>query len=72
MKEVDVIPERLTHSIVLDGEERRHIMEIEKLRLALEAEDSIAFLREMQKGRSHSDLDNHIFDPVPKSSRKQR
>jgi hypothetical protein len=72
MKEVDVIPERLTHSIVLDGEERRHIMEIEKLRLALEADDSIAFLREMQKGSHHSELDDHIFDPVPKNSRKKR
>ena len=73
MKEVDVIPERLTHSIILDGEERRHTMEIEKLRLALEADDSIAFLREMKMSKpSDSELDDHYFDPVPKSSRKKR
>ena len=72
MKEVDVIPARLTHSIRLDGEERRHTMELEKLKLALEAEDSIAFLREMQKGSHPSELDDHIFDPVPKNSRKKR
>ena len=73
MKEVDVIPERLTHSIILDGEERRHNMEIEKLRLALEADDSIAFLREIKLNKdTPTDLDDHYFDPVPKSSRKQR
>ncbi len=72
MKEVDVIPARLTHSIRLDGEERRHTMELEKLKLALEAEDSIAFLREMQKVSHPSELDDHIFDPVPKNSRKKR
>jgi len=73
MKEVDVIPERLTHSIILDGEERRHTMEIEKLKLALEADDSIAFLREMKMSQSSdAGLDNHYFDPVPKSSKKNR
>lgn len=73
MKEVDVIPERLTHSIMLDGEERRHTMEIEKLKLALEAEDSIAFLRELNSHRSpSSDLDSHDFDPMPSNSRKKR
>lgn len=75
MKEVDVIPERLKHSIILDSEERRHTMEIEKLKLALEADDSIAFLRELQHNSSRSmpsELDDHIFDPVPKSSRKKR
>lgn len=72
MKEVDVIPDRLKHSIRLDGEERRHIMEIEKLKLALEAEDSISFLREMQKDDSRSELDSHHFDPVPLKSKKKR
>jgi len=74
-KEVEVIPERLSHSIILDGAERRHAMEIEKLKLALQADDSIAFLRELHLNSSRSmpsELDDHIFDPVPKSSRKKR
>jgi hypothetical protein len=76
MKEVDVIPARLTHSILLDGEERRHSMEIEKLKLALEAEDSIAFLHEMNAlSHTHNtkrESDGHFFDPVPLQSNKKR
>lgn len=47
-KEVEVIPERLTHSILLDGEERRHKMEIETLRLVVEAEDTPALLKHLK------------------------
>ena len=74
-KEVEVIPERLSHSIILDGEERRHRMHIESLRLALEAEDSVAFLQEVNKGDfnpSKCESDGHFFDPVPSSSKKRK
>jgi hypothetical protein len=50
-KEVEVIPERLTHSILLDAEERRHKMEIETLRLIVEAEDTPALLKHLKSSK---------------------
>jgi len=72
-KEVEVIPERLTHSILLDGEERRHRMHIESLRLALDADDSVAFLKEVNRGSVKDErTDGHFFDPVPSHSKKNK